>query len=157
MDSLVYNLILLIMFSCFPMPVIARQDFDYEKPLAPVLIEGVKEINTLCPINKLTGKRANVLSILNMVTDGKVNERALKLVLQELPSEPQDSAMSDAQRFEFVQTRLSTGSPAEDAVVSERLFAVADALGISTKGLDRDSDGKIVFEKSDAPEPSNVE
>lgn len=140
------------------MPVSERQEIKYEMPKAPVLIEGVQEINALCPVNKLTGKRSNVLSMLNMVTEGKLNERALKLVLQDLPSQPQDSAMSDAQRFEFVQTRLSTGSPAEDAVVSERLFAVADALGINTQGLDRDSDGKIVFDKNDSPvsEP-NVE
>lgn len=131
------------------MPVLERSEIEYELPKAPVLIEGVQELNTLCPVNKLTGKRANPLAILNMVADGKVNERALKLVLQELPSQPQDSSMNDIQRFEFVQNRLSTGSPAEDAIVSERLFAVADSLGIDISRLDRTSDGKIVFEKGD--------
>lgn len=130
------------------MPVIDRVKIDDYFPSGPCLIEGVAEINTLCPINKLTGKRSSTLSILNLVADGKVNDRMVNLVLQELPRVSQDTNMTDAQRFEFISERLSTGCPAEDALVAERLFAVADSLGIVRSELQRDQDGKIVFDSS---------
>lgn len=134
------------------MPNIERVEIDSYMPDAPILIEGVAEINTLCPINKLTGKRSSTLSILNMVSDGKVNDRMVNLVLQELPRLSQDTSMTDQQRFEFVSERLMTGSPAEDTLVAERLFSVASSLGIVKSDLSRDSDGKIVFDRSSEKE-----
>lgn len=146
-------------FSCFPHKGIYIESKDHVKcvPLenAPQLIEGANEIKTLCPVNKLSGKRCNPISLLDMVAGGKVNERVLAQVLQELPSVPQDSNMSDAMRFQFVESRLCTGTPAEDALMSERLWSCASELGIDTSNLSRDSSGRVVFERT-GEEKANV-
>ena len=145
------------MFSVFAMPKVDKPSVPHVLcEDAPRLVEGVSEINTLCPVNKLTGKRSSVLSLLYMVGDGKVNERVINTLLQDLPVIQNDSNLNDADRFNFLAHRLESGTPAEDALMSERLFLVAKDLGINTDNLSRGSDGKVIFDGSPA-EKENVE
>lgn len=94
---------------------------------APVVIEGFREIETLCPISHLTGKRENPLSLLAKITDaGKAS--MLAGLLQQLPNENSDSRLSDSDRISVLAERLSTGVPAEDERFRARLESIADVL-----------------------------
>lgn len=93
----------------------------------PVVIEGDKEIETLCPISHLTGRRENPLSLLAKITDaGKAS--MLADILQRLPTDNFDSRMSDSDRISVLAERLSTGVPAEDERFRARLESIADVL-----------------------------
>lgn len=94
---------------------------------APIVIEGSQEIEALCPISHLTGKRENPLSLLAKITDaGKAS--MLAGMLQHLPADNSDSRMSDSDRISVLAERLSTGVPAEDERFRARLESIADVL-----------------------------
>lgn len=114
------------------MITLANHHFDKSSSLhpfsdAPVVIEGFQEIETLCPISHLTGKRENPLSLLAKITDaGKAS--MLANILQELPTDNSDFRMSDSDRISVLAERLSTGVPAEDERFRARLESIADVL-----------------------------
>lgn len=93
----------------------------------PVIIEGASEIETLCPISHLTGKRENLLSLLAKITDaGKAS--MLAGMLNQLPVDNCDTRLSDSDRISLLAERLSTGVPAEDERFRARLESIADVL-----------------------------
>lgn len=91
---------------------------------APVMIDGVEAINTLCPVSKLTGHRTNPLTLLGMVSDG--NARLLDNILQVLPEVKQMDAPDDVKIDMLVPSDL--GSFAERDAMISRLADVADIL-----------------------------
>lgn len=94
---------------------------------SPVIIEGDKEIEALCPVSHLTGRRENPLSLLAKITDaGKAS--MLAGILQQLSTDNSDSRMSDSDRISVLAERLSTGVPAEDERFRARLESIADVL-----------------------------
>lgn len=117
---------------------------------APSVIEGVELLNTLCPVSKFTGCRENPLSLLGKITGADSN--LLNSVLQELPVIASDSRLSDSDRVDFLVSRLGSGTPAEDAILSSRLMNDLDALGLrssSVKSSDSNSETAISFDSSD--------
>lgn len=116
----------------------------------PKVIEGAELYDTLCPVSKLTGKRCNPLSLLGMITGAKAD--VLQSILQQLPVVSSNPNLSDEDRAQFVVERCSIGSPAEDALMAEKIMQDLDALGLSYKGDDvKPGDPSISFETTDVP------
>lgn len=124
--------------------------------VAPVVsvMEGKELIETVCPVNKFNGHRESAFKLLGKLTGAKAD--VLNAVLQELPVVASDSRLTDEDRAQFVVERCSTGTPAEDALMAERIMQNLDALGLKTPDPSVSSDSKIEFSSSDAPD-SKVE
>lgn len=116
----------------------------------PVVIEGAELYDSICPVSKFTGKRCNPLSLLGLLTGAKAE--VLNSILQELPTIKFDPKLSDQDRVDFIVERCSTGSPAEDALMAERLMNDLEALGLSSKQAEKFVDPSISFAPEDAPD-----
>lgn len=118
--------------------------------IKPQVVEGAELLDTLCPVSKNTGRRENALSLLGKLTGA--NSALLNSVLQEIPALRSDPRMSDEDRVATVVERLATGSPAEDALMAERLMKDIDALGLSAQSVEEvKSSDTIKFESNEVP------
>lgn len=120
--------------------------------VAPIVevIEGADILDVVCPVSKFTGHRESPLKLLGKLSGAKSD--LLNSVLQELPVIASDSRLTDADRVDMVVQRLSTGTPAEDSLMAERIMNDIDALGLSSKSAQISSDpDKIAFDVSDSP------
>lgn len=113
------------------------------------VIEGADILDVVAPVSKLTGHRENPLKLLGKITGA--DSALLNQVLQELPVIKGDPRLSDEDRVNAIVDRLSTGTPAEDALMAERLMADIEALGLSSEQSKVDS-SSIEFNSSDAPQ-----
>lgn len=89
---------------------------------APCVIDGVDIINTLCPVNKKTGLRENILSLLKKLVSDPAKQALLLQCLQELPTNDGPQGVSDDILAEFCEQRLSVGTPAENAVLRQQFM-----------------------------------
>lgn len=92
----------------------------------PIIIQGVLEFDTLCPVSNFTGRRGNPLSLLTMALSDK-NSRLLDSIIQELPT-IRDLDVSDDDKLNLLVSRLDTGSFAEQDALTEQLSKVVDVL-----------------------------
>lgn len=99
--------------------------FAVVAPDTPI-IEGAVDIDTLCPVSKLTGHRTNPLTLLGIALGDK-QSRLLDKLLQELPT-VQSMDVSDEDKISLLASRLSTGSLAEHDALVDSLASVADTL-----------------------------
>lgn len=92
------------------------------------LISGMEEIETLCPVDPLTGHRDTFENIVKKALDPKYAGLAQR-VLVELPAVQSDSDIkNDDAKLDTLVSRLDVGSMAErDAVVSQ-LSSISDVL-----------------------------
>ena len=104
--------------------VISHVKKETLEKLSPI-VEGVKELDALCPVNSLTGSRQNVLDMLNVLLSPDRKD-LLKKFVQEVATSQSMNSLSDEQMLELSRKRLSTGLPAEDALFAEQLASVAD-------------------------------
>lgn len=104
--------------------VISQVKKETLEKLTPI-VEGVKELDALCPVNSLTGSRQNVLDMLNVLLSPDRKD-LLKKFVQEVAASQSMTALSDDQMLELSTKRLSTGLPAEDALFAQKLASVAD-------------------------------
>lgn len=116
---------------------------------APILIEGIEEYDCLCPVSKLTGHRANPLSMLKVALSDK-NSRLLSAILQEVPVIDSDPRISDEDKLNTLVSRLDVGTLAEHDNVTRVLSDFADYLFPSVDKSD-DNAEKIAFSPSDSP------
>lgn len=130
------------------LPILDEKEFNDPNP---VIIQGAEIFDTLCPVSKLTGVRENPLSLLSRVLD-PAKARSLDAILQQLPAmRNEDPRMSDEDALDLCMSRLETGTPAEDALVAERLASIADVLFV--KPVQAEVEQKIDF--SDTENPSS--
>lgn len=115
----------------------------------PVVIDGVEAYETLCPVNKLTGTRANPLELLMALSNDPVRSRKLTALLSELPTIASDSRLSDDQKIEMLCDKLQTGVPADDDQYRRVLEKLAAPL-FNSLGDKSDSDKSIQFDKTDS-------
>lgn len=129
--------------------VISASDKFPNDTFRPCVIEGADLLDTLCPVSKFTGARESPFSLLGKITNA--NSDLLNAVLQELPVIASNPSLSDADRVEFLVSRLGSGTPAEDALLSSRLMSDIDALGLRNIKDDSvsDLDTKISFDPVD--------
>ena len=146
------------LFSATKLVEVKDRSLDYKGSILesernlPNVIEGTELIDTLCPVSKNTGRRENPLSLLGKLTGAESS--LLNSVLQELPTLRSDPRLTDEDRVAAVVDRLSTGSPAEDALMAERLMKDIDALGLSSKvaeDVKSDASDTIKFDVSEVP------
>lgn len=140
-------------FGCF-YPL--TQPSDEVCVVAPTVevIEGVELLDVVAPVSKFTGHRENPLSLLGKLTGAKAD--VLNAVLRELPVVASDPRLSDEDRVAYIVERCSSGTPAEDALMAERLMNDIDALGLRNQGDVKLSDSSIKFESHDVSS-SNAE
>lgn len=117
----------------------------------PCVIEGAEVIDTLLPVNKLTGHRGSLYKLLGKITGAKSD--LLNSVLQELPVLRSDASLTDEQRVEMLVPRLASGSPAEDALMAEMLMKNVDVL--FPKAENKPDSSKIEFTPADSPDVKN--
>lgn len=115
----------------------------------PVVIDGVEAYETLCPVNELTGTRANPLELLMALSNDPVRSRKLTALLSELPTIASDSRLSDDQKIGMLCDKLQTGVPADDDQYRRVLEKLAAPL-FKSFGDKSDSDKLIQFDKSDS-------
>lgn len=105
---------------------VSRSEF-YETSL-PRVIDGLDVVEALSPVSKKTGLRENFLTILRKVVADPRKQVLLQQALQELPADNSQSKLSDSEKLDFLTMRLSSGSPAEDDLIRQRLESVLDVL-----------------------------
>lgn len=94
----------------------------------PVVISGIEEIETLCPIDPLTGHRDSFENIVKKALDPKYAGLAAR-VLQELPSVQSDGDLrNDEAKLDTLVSRLDTGSFAERDMVFQQLSSISEVL-----------------------------
>lgn len=117
------------------------------------VIEGKELYETVCPVSKFTGHRESPFKLLGKLTGAKAD--LLNAVLQEIPSLASDPRLSDEDRVNTVVGRLSTGTPAEDSLMAERLMNDIDALGLRGNSVEQAKE-TIDFKPADSPDVGNV-
>lgn len=95
------------------------------------VIEGVEILDVVCPVSKFTGHRESPFKLLGKLTGAKAD--VLNSVLTELPAVFSDSRLTDQDRADFMVSRLSIGTPAEDALIAERIMTDMDAISAPFK------------------------
>lgn len=120
----------------------------------PLLVEGVAEFELLCPVSKVTGHRANPLTLLRLALSDK-NSRLLDSILQEVPVVQQMQGVDDATKLELLASRLSTGTLAEQDQLVNQLEKVADVLfPKASEVVKAVTEQSIKFESSDVSSAS---
>lgn len=99
-----------------------------EQHSAPRVLEGKEIIDTVCPINPLTGKRSSVLEALLSVSSDPKKKYLLGQILQELPTIRNNPNLTDEDRIMTLAERLSTGTPSEDVAFGERLSEISSVI-----------------------------
>lgn len=111
-------------------------------------LEGAEVFDTLCPVSKLTGFRENPLSLLAKQLD-PAKVRLVNAVLQELPVVAnEDGRISDSDALDMIVDRLSSGTPAEDALIRSKLSDMLDVL--IPQNMRQEVEQKIQFAEGDA-------
>lgn len=119
----------------FPRFVVERTvpfDSEFINPLLPSddeiphLIDGAQELETLLPVSKLIGRRADVLEVLALAFNR--DSRLLDALLQELPTIPSDPNISDSDKVQMLVGRFDQGTRADNDALVERLMSVSDVL-----------------------------
>lgn len=114
---------------------LAVLDEKIVEKISPI-VEGVKELDALCPVNPFTGSRQNVLDMLNVLLSPDRKD-LLKKFVQEVATSQSMNGLSDSDMLELCTKRLSTGLPAEDALFAKQLASVADmAIPVFRKMID---------------------
>lgn len=120
----------------------------------PSIIEGKEVYEAMFPVNHLTGKRENPLTLVHKVLD--VNKRQLlDSILQEIPQNREYQQLDDKSQLEFLSDRLSNGYPADKDYYLKQLSQIADVVLPVINGAPKE--GTIQFEQNDNPEPSASE
>lgn len=119
----------------------------------PPLLEGGTEFETLCPVSKVTGHRANPLTLLQFALSEK-NSRLLGSILQEIPSLPVDRSLSDEDKIRLLPSVRTVGTQSEQDNLVRELMNVADVLFPDNKDLQQNvvENQQIKFESNDNPE-----
>lgn len=95
----------------------------YDGEFKALEVEGVKELDVLCPVSKVTGWRMSMQQAIFMITDK--NSRLADVLFQELPPVLQDESMDDNDKLKMLVSRLESGSFAENDRVAEILGDIA--------------------------------
>lgn len=134
------------MFPQFVVERFASVDLDFVNPICPTdddvphLIDGAQELETLLPVSKLIGRRADVLEVLTLAFNK--DSRLLDALLQELPTIQSDPNISDSDKVRLLAGRFDQGTRADNDALIERLMSVSDVL--FPKQVDKVE--KIVFD-----------
>lgn len=92
------------------------------------LISGMEEIETLCPVDPLTGHRDSFENIVYKALDPKYAGLAQR-VLVELPAvQSDDDKKNDDAKLDTLVSRLDVGSMAERDAVVAQLSSISDVL-----------------------------
>lgn len=156
----VSNVLLFVSLAMFPIKIKFVQTLTQLKNDAnPVIIDGADIYDALCPVNKLTGCRANPLELLRTLSNDPKRSRLLDSLMVELPTIASDSRLSDDDKIDMMMCRLSTGCPAEDDLYRSQLEKIAEplfrSLGSDKSASLSDVDSSIKFETSDASVSEN--
>lgn len=136
------------MFSFCERKIVADEPiFEDVKPV----IEGAEIFDIVAPIVKLTGKRENPFKLLTTLANNPEKQRALSVVMQELPTLVSDPRLTDDDRVELLRPRLMVGTPSDDDNFMRYLEGLAKPLFDSVRasmGIDSSSSSDVVSNDS---------
>jgi hypothetical protein len=112
-------------------------------------VEGTDIIYELLPVSKVTGLRANTITLLQMALSPKY-QGLIPQILQDLPTLPSDGSLTDEDRCEMLAYRLCTGTPAENEQFTKQLMNVIGDLSPKAQESIKDGDPNIHFNNQDA-------
>lgn len=81
---------------------------SYAGDFVSVQVEGVRELETLCPVRKSTGFPSSMEGIIFMITDK--NSRLADMLFPVLDEVKTSDLVSDEDKFKLLVSRLDTGS-----------------------------------------------
>lgn len=99
--------------------------YDFPQP-APNLIDDADIYDIACPINPVTGQRANIITILRYAA-GPNNQAIMDRLLCELPVVHEIDASDDV-KLDMLVRRMDMGTFAERDQVFKRLDSIKDIL-----------------------------
>ena len=91
----------------------------------PKVLQGEKELQTLCPVSKLTGFPMSIQEAITMLSDK--NSRLVEMFTQELPTIVPLN-VSDDEKLSLLISRLDTGSFAENDAVTKEISKYAEVF-----------------------------
>lgn len=130
-------------------PLLPEKEFIPQYPETPSPVEGTDIIYELLPVSKVTGLRANTVTLLQMALSPKY-QGLIPQILQELPTIPSDGSLTDEDRCEMLAYRLCTGTPAENQLFTSQLMNVIGDLSPKAQESIKDGDSNIQFNNADA-------
>lgn len=119
---------------------------------APVVLDGVELVDTICPINKATGLRESFSSAIERLKSDPVKGRLLDKVLSDLPVIGSNSSLSVDDKLSALMPVLETGTPADNDAFLSNLELTLSSYLTSPKS-------PVVVDKSDGVDvksPSDV-
>lgn len=125
----------------------SKEKFRLTGEAEQCIIEGVQELDTLCPVSKVTGHRGNPLQLLRTALSDSA-ARLLDAVLQEIPT-VKDLPVSDDEKLSMCVQRLYTGSLAEQDALTRELSQYVDTLFPDKPEVAEQVKESIQFESSD--------
>lgn len=129
----------------------AKSHFNKTNPDIPRVIEGAEDLDLLCPVNKATGHRENVMTMLSKLTvPTSVKDKILGL-LTELPTNNSPASLSDEQRLELLAPVQGSATLSELDSYSSEIAQFLDSLSPAEKADVQPAveNGNIEFSKDD--------
>lgn len=119
------------------------------------IVEGVKELDAIAPVNHITGDRMNVLDLINLVLSPDRKD-LLKKFLQDVPTAQSLTQLDDESAIQLLRDRTSSGYPADDDLFAKKMASIADIAlpalrEMASKASSKSSSETIEFNESDAP------
>lgn len=96
---------------------------NYASEFMTIKVEGVEELEALCPRSKLTGFPMSLQASIKMISDK--NSRLADVLLQEIPTINASEEISDDDKLKLLVSRLDSGSFFENDKVAEILGDIA--------------------------------
>lgn len=125
-----------------------------EKHKVIPIVEGVKELDAIAPVNHLTGDRQSVLDLLGLVLSPDKKD-LLQRFVSDVQVQRAMTSLSDEDMISLTAERLSTGYPAEDALFAQNLAKIgSQAVDAIRQMVSRAGSSEQTIDFSETETPS---
>lgn len=118
-----------------------------EKHKIVPIVEGVKELDAIAPVNHLTGDRQCVLDLLGLVLSPDKKDLLQKFV-SDVQVQQAMTSLSDEDMISLTAERLSTGYPAEDALFAQNLAKIGSQAVSALRSMIQSAGAKSVVQQN---------
>lgn len=118
------------------------------------IVEGIKELDAIAPVNHVTGDRMNVLDLLGIVLSPDRKD-LLKKFIMDVPASRALTQLDDESAIQLLRDKTSSGYPADDDAFAMQMASIAEialpAIRQMAAKHSADSNDTISFHSGDAP------
>lgn len=118
-----------------------------EKHKVIPIVEGVKELDAIAPVNHLTGDRQSVLDLLGLVLSPDKKDLLQKFV-SDVQVQQAMTSLSDEDMISLTAERLSTGYPAEDALFAQNLAKIGSQAVSALRSMIQSAGAKSAVQQN---------